>query len=113
MKIGGPWQTLYHIRTKSKRQRNWKWWGEVFTLEGALVRIGEDALESGEVTYEEFNRGRLDLCFKKKNGMRGWLQPVIPIDTERGKPSSGALSKFHDSVAEMLRSYKEYYTEEE
>lgn len=113
MKIGSPWQTLYHIRTKSKRQRNWKWWGEVFTLEGALVRIGEDALESGEVTYEEFHRGRLDLCFKKKNGMRVWLQPVIPIHTQRGKPSSEGRNKFRDLVAEMLSSYDEYYREEE
>lgn len=110
MKIGSPHETLYHIRTKSKRQKNWRWYGDVFTLEGALVRIGEDALESA---YLEFHRGHQDLFFKKKNGTTIWLRPVIPEHTRRGKPSREGLNKFHDLVAEMLKLYKGYYTEEE
>jgi hypothetical protein len=72
--------TLYHLRFKTKRARNWRWYGQVYTLQGVVEKVGYEIINRG-VVYKQFFADVPGVQVKDEGtGIKWYITPVIPID---------------------------------
>lgn len=115
---------LYHVRFKTKRARKWRWYGKVYTLKGAVERVGYDNV-NGDAKYAEIyaNGGFVPgvLGTIKETGHKWHIGLVIPVDYDMEEDSdtweiefdvNTERQKLHDACDTVLRTLLENEMEE-
>lgn len=113
--------TLYHLRFKPKRARNWKWYGKVYTLQGVVDKVGYDNINRG-VQYRWIFSGNPGVYVNdERTGIKWYITPVIPIDYDMEEDShtweiefdvDTERQKLHDACDTVLRTLLENEMEE-
>tara|TARA_R100000005_G_C4889157_1_gene136914 strand:+ start:297 stop:671 length:375 start_codon:yes stop_codon:yes gene_type:complete len=123
--VGSGWlinkDTLYHLRFKTKRARNWKWYGQVYTLQGVVEKVGYEIINRGVVYKLIFSDVPGVQVNDEGTGIKWYITPVIPIDYDMEEDSDTweiefdvetERQKLHDACDTVLRTFLENEVEE-
>ena len=123
--VGSGWlinkDTLYHLRFKTKRARNWKWYGRVYTLQGAVEKVGYDNINRDAEYVEIYGNTPGVLGTNKVTGIKWHISPVIPVDYDMEEDSDTweiefdvdtERQKLHDACDTVLHTLLENEVEE-